>query len=138
MNPRIVLDTNVIVSSFLGSGPPDKLMNKVEDKEITSVTSLEIIGEIEAVLDRDKIPVNEGEKELFLDRFLFLSEVVDPVDIDLDVVKEDWEDNKFLECALEGDCSYLVSGDSHLLDLEELRDIKIMDPREFLEKTKTD
>ncbi|OKY77891.1 MAG: PIN domain containing protein VapC [Candidatus Methanohalarchaeum thermophilum] len=135
---RVVLDTNVLVSSFLGTGPPDKLMNKIEEREIISVTSLEIIEELKDVLDRDKIPVNEKEKELFLDRFLLLSEVVDPFDIDLDVVEEDQDDNKFLECALKGDCSYLVSGDSHLLDLKEFKGIKILDPRGFLEKTKKD
>lgn len=43
-------------------------------------------------------------------------------------------DNMFLSCALSADAEYLVSGDSHLLDLIEFVDIQIVTARQFLER----
>ena len=50
--------------------------------------------------------------------------------------KEDSDDNKFIDCCIDGRVKYLVSSDHHLLDLkdkEEIRQhgIEIMTPREF-------
>jgi uncharacterized protein len=36
----------------------------------------------------------------------------------LDVVKDAPDDNRVLECAVEGDADYIVSGDWHLLQLK--------------------
>jgi predicted nucleic acid-binding protein len=46
---------------------------------------------------------------------------------------EDPGDNRFLDCALEADARYLVSGDSDLLDLGEFRGVDIVNASEFLE-----
>lgn len=50
--------------------------------------------------------------------------------------KEDPEDNKFIDCCIDGKIKYLVSSDHHLLELKESEDIKkqgisIMTPKEF-------
>jgi len=50
------------------------------------------------------------------------------------VVEDDPSDNKILECALEAEADYIVSGDRHLLDLREYRGIKILSSGEFLRK----
>lgn len=47
-------------------------------------------------------------------------------------VKEDPEDNKFLECALEGKADYLITSDRHLLELGEFAQTKIRKPTQFL------
>ena len=51
----------------------------------------------------------------------------------LKIVKEDPDDNKILECAVEGKADFIVSQDSHLLKLREFHGIRIMSPEEFLE-----
>jgi len=43
-------------------------------------------------------------------------------------------DNRVLECALEGDADFIISGDHHLLDLGEFRGIPILRASDFLEK----
>lgn len=48
------------------------------------------------------------------------------------MVKEDSEDNKFLECALEGKADYLITSDRHLLELGEFAQTKICKPTQFL------
>ena len=51
----------------------------------------------------------------------------------LNVVKNDPDDDKFIEAAVEGDCDCIVSKDKkHLLKLKEFRGIKIISPEEFL------
>jgi predicted nucleic acid-binding protein len=51
---------------------------------------------------------------------------------DLHVVAADPDDDKFLECALVGGASYIVSSDHHLRDLKEYEGIKIISVQEFL------
>jgi len=42
-------------------------------------------------------------------------------------------DNRILECAMEGQADYIISGDKHLLDLKTYQGIKIVTLAEFLE-----
>jgi predicted nucleic acid-binding protein len=49
------------------------------------------------------------------------------------VIKEKDDDNRILECAIEGRVQYLISGDrKHLFPLKEYQKIKILSPGEFL------
>jgi predicted nucleic acid-binding protein len=47
-------------------------------------------------------------------------------------VQDDPDDNKFIECALECKANYIISGDTHLLNLKEYEGIKIIKSSEFL------
>jgi predicted nucleic acid-binding protein len=49
------------------------------------------------------------------------------------VVQSDPDDNAVLECALEARAEYIVTGDPHLLNLAEFKDIKIVTPAVFLQ-----
>jgi rRNA-processing protein FCF1 len=59
-------------------------------------------------------------------------------EIRVEVIKDDPEDNKFLSCALEGEADYIVTGDAHLKRLREYKGVKIITPRSFIDKIKTD
>jgi len=49
------------------------------------------------------------------------------------VIREKDDDNRILECALEGKAEYIISGDKrHLLPLGEYEGIRILSPDEFL------
>lgn len=52
-------------------------------------------------------------------------------------IKGDDSDNRILECALDSNASYIVSGDSHLLKLKEFKRIKIVSASEFLDQNFT-
>jgi predicted nucleic acid-binding protein len=45
----------------------------------------------------------------------------------------DPDDDKFLECAVDGFCTYIVSGDKDLLVLQNYGDIKIVKVRDFFD-----
>jgi predicted nucleic acid-binding protein len=51
----------------------------------------------------------------------------------LNVVAADPSDNRYLECAIEGEADCLVKGDRHLLELAAYREVEILSPREFVE-----
>jgi len=50
----------------------------------------------------------------------------------LAVIREDPADDRYLEAAVEGRASYIVSGDRLLLALETYEDIEILTARQFL------
>jgi putative PIN family toxin of toxin-antitoxin system len=50
----------------------------------------------------------------------------------LTAVCRDPDDNMVLECAVEGNAQYIVSGDKDLLELKEFRGIRIVRAAEFL------
>lgn len=44
----------------------------------------------------------------------------------------DKDDNKFISCALESKCMFIVSGDDDLLSLKQVEDVRIVTAAEFL------
>lgn len=75
--------------------------------------------------------MNESEVEREVATVQYFADFVDP-EISVSAVEPD-PDDTFLEAAVAGDVAFLVSGDSHLLDLESYRDVSIVDPRTFLD-----
>jgi predicted nucleic acid-binding protein len=59
-----------------------------------------------------------------------VAEIVIPK-IGLQVIKADPDDDKFLECAVEGSADLIVSGDRHLTRLKSFRGIGIVRPIDF-------
>jgi len=49
------------------------------------------------------------------------------------IIDEDSEDNKILECALTAGADIIVTGDKHLLKLGKFRKTRILTPREFFD-----
>jgi predicted nucleic acid-binding protein len=52
----------------------------------------------------------------------------------LDVIREDPDDHRVLECGWSGSADAVVTGDRDLLQLREFRGILLLSPREFLER----
>ena len=52
----------------------------------------------------------------------------------VDAIADDPTDNRFLECALDGNAQYIISGDHHLLSLGSFHGVEILRPRDFLIK----
>lgn len=57
--------------------------------------------------------------------------VVEP-NVEIAAIDRDPSDKRYLECAVEGGASYVVSGDRHLLDLEGFEGIVILSPAAFV------
>ena len=132
---RITVDTNVLVSSSFWYGDSDIIMTKIENKEIELVLSKDIIEEFSRVLDYDEIKNKIKNKNLeikrTIEKIISISKIVEPKK-NFDIIKEDPDDNKILECAFEGNVDYIITQDNHLLRLKEFNKIKIITPEEFL------
>ncbi len=129
---RVVLDTNVFVSSFFG-GVPREIIDLWKTGEITICLSQEIVEEYLEVLSRLGLK-NQKEFEnltkLFAEGYNSVYTASTP---HLEVVLDDPDDNKFLECAVALNCKTIVSGDRHLKDIRKYIDIEIQSPREFID-----
>ena len=133
---RITVDTNVLISASFWEGASYKIIWKVENKEIELVISKEIIEEFVNVLEYEEIQRKIKNKNLKMKRtvekIVFLSTIVEPKQ-SFNVVEDDPDDNKIIECAVEGNVDYIVSQDKHLLKLREFEGIKIITSKTFLE-----
>ena len=128
--PAVVFDTNIFVSAiFWQQGNPHRLFELAIAKKLKAFTSVEILAELIRVLRRD-FP---GQEETILDYFSLILENVKIVGAKakLDLVKNDPDDNKVVECAEAAGADYIVTGDKHLLDLKGYKGIKIITAAEL-------
>lgn len=134
---RAVVDTNVFVSGATGSSSPAEVLDSWREGHYVLVTSESIIEEIAEVLRRPKIRKFTGLAERDIKGIINSLETrafVVAGEIEVDLVEDDPEDNKFLACAIEGLADYIVTGDKHLLSIVEYQGIEVVKPREFLKK----
>ncbi|MBU0566967.1 putative toxin-antitoxin system toxin component, PIN family [bacterium] len=131
--PKVVVDTNVFISAHLvPNGNPAKVVDSwVEDDGYELILSKPIVEEIIKVLHRKEIKVERIEKLLSL---IFQKATMVTPEKEISIIKDDPDDNKFLECAVSGGAAYIVSGDKHLLDLGGYDGIEILTPKRFLEE----
>ena len=133
---KAVLDTNVIVSgSIARSGGPYEALQAWRRGDIVLLTSEAIVDEVADVLQRpffrDKRHIDETDIAGLRQVLLTDAVVVFPRKR-LEVVEADPDDNRILECAVEGGADYIVSGDHHLLELRRYESIQIVTVRKFL------
>jgi putative PIN family toxin of toxin-antitoxin system len=128
---KVVLDTNVFVSSFFG-GNPRKIVDLWKSGQITLCLSKSIMDEYVAVLQRlglEDEPELEELLGLFAGGYHLLFAGKTPR---LDVVEGDPDDNKFIECAVALKAHFVVSGDKALTAIEDYMGIKVVTPKQFL------
>ena len=128
---RIVLDTNVFISSFFG-GNPRTIIDLWKDGRLTLCLSQDIFDEYIEVLRRlglDNTPELEELLKLFATGFHIVFTTRTP---EIHVVP-DPDDDKFIACALALKAGCVVSGDKALVDVRLYQGIRIVTPREFVE-----
>lgn len=138
---RVVLDTNIIVSAtILRKGHSAQVLDLWREEKIELAVSLPILEEMRKVLKRARIikqqSMAQQDVKALIEGFRE-SGVLTSGRLDLEVVREDPEDDKFIICAVEARADYIVSGDTHLLKLREYQGIRIVPPREFLRLMET-
>ena len=130
---RVVIDTNIFISSFFG-GNPRKVIDLWKSGQITLCLSRPIVDEYVDVLRRMGLQ-NERELEellsLFAHGFHVLFTTKTP---NLKVVKKDPDDDKFIECAVALKSKFIISGDKALREIEDYMGIKIQSPKKFLDE----
>ncbi|MFZ5882552.1 MAG: putative toxin-antitoxin system toxin component, PIN family [Chloroflexota bacterium] len=127
---RVVLDTNIFLSSILG-GKLSVIIDEWKAGKFKLIVSEAIAREYLDVINRPKFKIPPIEIVTVAEYLLQTAEFVTPEEEVL-VVVADPTDNKFLEAALVGKVNYIVSGDSHLLELGSFRGIPIIRAADFI------
>ena len=129
---KVVVDTNVFVSSFFG-GNPRKIVDLWKSGQLTLSFSRPIIDEYVGVLQRlglkDKRELSEL-LSLFAHGFHVLFSAKPP---ELHLVEKDPDDDKFIECAVALKADFVISGDKALIAIQDYMGIRIITPKKFLD-----
>ncbi len=129
---RVVLDTNVLVSAVISNGKSRELLRKGIDNQFSIVTSDSILKELATVLRRPKFKTSEDEIHRIILAMIRSSEITN-VKTKFKAVKEDPKDDMVVNTAYDGHADIIVTGDKHLLEMENFRGIKIITVENMLE-----
>jgi uncharacterized protein len=133
VRPRVLCDTNILVSAFIAGGPPSRVVESAIDGRIELLIASPVIDELERVLaiklglDGDRV-----EEVVALLSELASSRLLPPPTAPAQVTG-DPDDDLILACAVRGQVDVLVSGDRrHLLPVGEYEGVRIVTAQTLL------
>jgi uncharacterized protein len=129
---RIVLDTNILLSSVSKHSPYHLIMQQLREGGYILCVTTEVLLEYEEKLSQNFSPLLA---ELTMGALLLQSNIVFvDVFVAWQLIPNDPDDNKFVNCALWGDAHYLVSNDRHfrILKTIDFPKINLLTIDEFL------
>jgi putative PIN family toxin of toxin-antitoxin system len=120
---RVVLDTNALLVSISTKSEYRPIFDALLRGRYELIISNEILSEYIEVLERKANPVVASN---IAEALLNLENVV-KIDIYFNwvLIKEDPDDNKFVDCAIAANAKYLVSNDRHFNSLKEIEFPKV-------------
>jgi hypothetical protein len=129
---RAVFDTSVVVSAvLLPRSVPRQAFDRVQEQGRVLISAA-TVNELNEVLRRQRFDkyVREAQRLEFLAALIREAELVDVTEVVTEC--RDPKDNKFLELAVSGKATYIISGDKDLLALHPFRGIPVIAPQVFL------
>ena len=132
---RVVLDTNVLISATLFTGSESqKLVEELSGRGTGICCSEDILEEYGEIVNREFI-IKRGlvkwreHLPAAVDRLRRQMIILQPSN--RVKASRDPKDDKIIECALAGNCGYLVTYDADLLDLKRYGKVRIVKPGEM-------
>ena len=129
---RVVVDTNVLVSSFFG-GKPREVIELWKKGKVTLCVSSDILDEYIEVVQRLGL-----DSELVVELVTFFAHAPNVLFVaqteSIKVVESDPEDDKFFGCALALNAETIITGDKAMLAIGSFRGIDVERPAEFLNR----
>ncbi|MEH2319777.1 putative toxin-antitoxin system toxin component, PIN family [Nostoc sp.] len=131
--PRVVIDTNIIISALIFGGRVSRLRLAWQDDLFTPLVSKATTTELIRVLAYPKFKLTPTEQEDLLSDYILFCETVAMPD-HLPVIPEcrDPFDVPFLLLAVVSEADYLVTGDRDLLSLKDNFSCPIITAEDFL------
>lgn len=135
--PRLVVDTNVLVSAFLWQGTPGRVIELAGEKEIQLFTSRALLDELVATLSKKKLAKYVAATGLSAAQMLAgyhrIATTVTARQLD-ERVSRDADDDAVLACAWAARADFVVSGDDDLLTLHSFQGIAIVSPADAIRR----
>jgi putative PIN family toxin of toxin-antitoxin system len=130
---RCVFDTNVLVSAFLvPDSQPRRALELVRRKGAVLLSAAALV-ELREVLDRPRV-LRYTRNQLVEPFLAVLRREAEWVDVTATIaVCRDPKDDKFLELAVDGRATHIITGDLDLLTLNPFREIRILPAHAFLD-----
>ncbi len=130
---KVVLDTNVLVSGILFTGPPHQILLAWSEGRFELVLTSDIHDEYRRVAAELQQQFPRVDLAAALDLIVVNAQVFTPIVLEPQICV-DPDDDKFLACALASGACTIVSGDKHLLSVSGSRGIEVLRPRAFVER----
>src|SRR3989338_6672969 len=130
---KVTVDTNFLISATQWDySVSHKLLKKFILSDAEIFTTQDILDETAEVLERD-FGYNKEEVKNIIKKILLFVKLIEQKQ-KVEIKKDDPDDNKVIECAVESSSDYIVTYDGHLLKLKDYKGIKIMKPEEILKE----
>jgi putative PIN family toxin of toxin-antitoxin system len=126
----VTLDTNIYVSALEFGGVGARLLAMARAGLFRIDVSDAILDEVVTVL-RDDFRWDGYRLHFAREQIANMANRVVP-QLRLDVIKEDPDDNRILECALEAKSAFVVSSDKDLLRLATYGDLRMVTARQLV------
>ena len=129
--PRIVIDTNVLISAAIQpGGPPAQVLELVAGRTVELCASEEVLDEYSEVFGRAKFAGLDPRRVARLIAVIAAeATVVRPANRLAE--SPDESDNRFYECAAASEADYIVTGNTRHFS-KSYRTTKIVTPRQLL------
>ncbi len=124
----MILDTNIFIAAYWNKKSASaRILRGCEQGRLLLVYSKPIEKEVFFILNRIKAkkPYQDYVAGLFAN-----GRLVSPTK-HVNLVKDDPDDNKYLDCALASNADYILSNDKHLLQFHTFRKTLIIRPAQF-------
>lgn len=115
---RIVLDTNSLIASLSRTSESYSVWRGLHDGRYTLCVSNEILMEYQEMIARKTTPEIAENVILYIINTEFV-EFITPY-YHFDLIKADRDDNKFVDCAIAANATYIVSDDNHFKPLRDV------------------
>ncbi len=129
MEIKAVIDTNVLVSSFISKNPNSptvRIIKAIAESIFTPVYSDDILSEYEEVLARGHFKLDPSAISILIQRIKEIGEAVSPIDSEKDF--PDPDDKVFFCTALAGDAKLVTGNIKHYPSAE-----LVVTPAQFCE-----
>ena len=131
---RVVFDTHVIVSAALyEKSLPALLMSLGLEDKVRFFISPALLNEYDTVLKRPRFKLGHKETAELIEKIKQKAVMVTPTK-ELRILEADETDKRILECAAKAKADFVITGNKRHFPFEEFKGIKILTPREFINK----
>ena len=118
MKRRVVIDTNCLLAILPSQSPYHRVWSDFLDGKIEFCVSNEILMEYEEILSQK---TSSFFADAIIETLLNQKNIVRVSPIwRFQLITQDPDDNKFVDCAITGQAEFLVSNDKHFLVLKEI------------------
>jgi len=121
-----------MISAIINDGTSRRLLREIIQGKHVLITSKQIINELEQVLSRSKFKMSKDEVKKITDILTSSSDII-KIKSKFKIVRDDPDDDMFINTAHDGKVDYIISGDKDLLKIKKFRNVKMLTVNEMLE-----